>query len=272
MKQLRLTLIVGLLLGFCLQVSAQICVIDSTVGTVPGLYPDSLADGQRGVPYVQTISLVLPTDTTVDLGAPIGVISVDFCSFRVDSIQNLPDGLSYNCDAPGCVWQIDHTLDVNRGCAVIEGTPTEIVAPDDSLLIFVTVGVGTYDSANNVCDTLQFPLPPTLTTQSFKVRMFINPTATSIEDVRESDLKVSLYPNPATETSLLRFELPEKATVDVGLFDTFGRRVRNVYQGDRQSGSYSDQISTAGLAPGIYLVRVDLDGGKNGFTRKLVVQ
>lgn len=270
MKQLRLTLIVGLLLGFCLQANAQICVIDSTVGEVPGLYPDSLSDGQRGVAYSQTISLVLPTDTTVDLGAPIGVISVDFCTFRVDSIPNLPDGLSYNCDAANCVWDIDHSLEVNRGCAIIEGTPTEVI-PDDSLIVFVTVGVGTYDSVNNVCEPLATPLPPTLTSQSFKVRLFIDPTATAVEDLIERDLNVSLFPNPTSESSTLRFDLPERAKVAVDLFDTFGRKVRNVFAGDQQAGDYQHTISTAGLAPGIYLVRIDLDEGKNGFTRKLVV-
>lgn len=273
MKQLRLTLIVGLMMGWILQTHAQICVIDSTVGSVPGLYPDSLSDGAVNVAYAQTISLVLPTDTTVNIGPPIGSIALDFCSFRVDSIQYLPAGLSYECNAPNCIWQIDHSGVVNRGCAVISGIPLDTV-PNDSILVFVTVGVGTYDSVNNVCDTLQFPLPPTLTSQAFKVRLHIDTdtVATSIENLVEADLAVTIYPNPTSTSSTLRYELPEQARVDVGLYDTFGRRVRDVFSGTKAAGNAAHTLSTAGLAPGIYLVRIDLNEGKNAFTRKLVVQ
>lgn len=271
MKQMRLTLIAVLMLGWGLQASAQICVIDSTVGAVPGLYPDSLPDGALNVAYMQTISLVLPTDTSVNLGPPIGTIALDFCSFRVDSIPNLPAGLTYECNVPNCVWQIDHTGVINRGCAIISGIPTSAIA-NDSLLVYVTVGVGTYDAVNNVCDTLQFPLPSSLTSQAFNVRLHIDTIASSIDRLKEADLAVSLYPNPTAASTTLRYELPERATVDVGLYDTFGRRVRNVFQGNRAEGSAAHVISTAGLAPGIYLVRMDLNEGKNSFTRKLVVQ
>ncbi len=272
MKQLRLTLMVGLMLGWGLLAHAQICVIDTTVGTTPGLYPDSLTGGAVNVAYAQTISLVLPTDTTVNIGPPIGTIALDFCSFRVDSIPNLPDGLSYECNVPNCIWQIDHTGIVNRGCAIISGTPTASI-PDDSLLIFVTVGVGTYNQATNVCDTLQFPLPPALTSQAFKVRLQIVDTiSTSIVKLAEADLGISLYPNPTSASTTLRYELPARARVDVGLYDTFGRKIRSVFQGDQSAGKAAHSISTAGLAAGIYLVRMNLDEGKNILTRKLVVE
>lgn len=272
MKQLRLTLMVGLMLGWGLLAHAQICVIDSTVGTTPGLYPDSLAGGAINVAYAQTISLVLPTDTSVNIGPPIGTIALDFCSFRVDSIPNLPDGLSYECNVPNCVWQIDHTGVVNRGCAIISGTPTEAV-PNDSLLIYVTVGVGTYNAATNTCDTLQFPLPPALTSQAFKVRLQIVDTLSSaIGKFSAADLGISLYPNPAAASTTLRYDLPERARVDVALYDTFGRKVRSIFQGNQAAGNASHAISTAGLSAGIYLVRIDLNEGKNTLTRKLVVE
>lgn len=67
-----------------------------------------------------------------------------------------------------------------------------------------------------------------------------------------------VHPNPATER--LRVELATGgADVEITLYDVAGRRVRGVRRAATAGGSMVE-VSTAGLAPGIYVVRVRAGG------------
>tara|TARA_B100000902_G_scaffold352410_1_gene363126 strand:- start:1175 stop:1960 length:786 start_codon:yes stop_codon:yes gene_type:complete len=74
-----------------------------------GIYPDSatgLSDAYVGMPYNELITIITPTDTTVDAGAitglPIGIVNVDIDSITLDNVTGLPSNFSYYCDPPSC--------------------------------------------------------------------------------------------------------------------------------------------------------------------------
>jgi hypothetical protein len=82
------------------------------------------------------------------------------------------------------------------------------------------------------------------------------------------------YPNPASGTATLAFELPLVATISLSVYDVLGRRVAHPASGAFASGQHEVSLSTSGLAGGVYLVRLvatSEDGGTSVSTQRLTV-
>ncbi|XZF16050.1 T9SS type A sorting domain-containing protein [Chitinophagaceae bacterium MMS25-I14] len=73
---------------------------------------------------------------------------------------------------------------------------------------------------------------------------------------------VTLFPNPASEITHLRYELKTAQKVQVALNDITGRMLFDVDQGLVQAGRYDVAIPLNNLATGIYLVTVITPTGK----------
>src|SRR5690554_6285957 len=91
---------------------AQVCTIDYSQ-TVPGIYPQTFADGTVGTPYSAEFTILFPTE---DAG-------VNYTSFKITSIE-LPLGLTWSCsnETNGCVYNPQQDP---FGCILISGTPAE---------------------------------------------------------------------------------------------------------------------------------------------------
>ncbi len=97
-----------------------------------------------------------------------------------------------------------------------------------------------------------------------------NSTAIGIED-NDQPMDYSLYPNPVTETSQIYFKLPEDAKVTLDVLDITGRVVRQIYNGNMQSGPQYFQIHNADFnAAGVYMVRLNVNG--EIATKKIIVE
>ncbi len=81
---------------------------------------------------------------------------------------------------------------------------------------------------------------------------------------------LSIYPNPATERTLLTADLPTAGTVQVRLTDALGREVRRT-SATAPAGAWQHPVSTNGLTPGVYGVQLTLPDGAT-VSRRLVVQ
>ncbi len=66
-------------------------------------------------------------------------------------------------------------------------------------------------------------------------------------------------PNPFRTATRLTLDLPAPATVRADVVDVLGRRVTRLYDADAPAGLLSLSVDGA-LSPGLYLVRVDVDG------------
>ena len=75
-------------------------------------------------------------------------------------------------------------------------------------------------------------------------------------------LAFSVYPNPGIGDAerVLTFVLPVDGRVRAELFDIGGRRVRTLIDGPLTAGRQETRWSTAGLAAGVYLVRLEAAG------------
>lgn len=274
MKHLRRFSILLMLAFAGATVYAQ-CTPSMNAPSQPGIYPDTLADGEVGVPYDRTVDIVFFTDTSVVfLGTPIA-----FCirRFLVEDIEGLPAGLQYECDNPGCQWIIDHSPNaVNRGCIRVYGTPTEAV-PNDTVEVVVKVRPGSPTMGG--CDTLVLPpfIPPALIepflTNYFTTKFRITGGTSSLyEPLTAASLKMAAFPNPATRSAALRFSLPRAMQAEVSLVDMTGRTVRTAFNGRLQAGQQELSLFQDGLPSGIYVVRMQLDGQQTISTRLTVME
>ncbi len=89
-----------------------------------------------------------------------------------------------------------------------------------------------------------------------------NFTPTGVRPVlSNSALLEPVYPNPATGRALLPVYLRKAATVGLSVHDALGRRVATPMPAAlHAAGSFDADIPTAGLAPGLYLLRFEVDG------------
>lgn len=239
--------------------TAQVCIPDASVGDVPGLYPDTLASGQIGAAYSQVISVVIPEDTALVVGT--FEIALDICSFKLDSIPNLPAGMTFECDQPDCLFIIDHAdTSTKRGCVLLSGIPEEVVGPDDSLQVFVSVVAGSVDTSTFECEPLDIEIPDEFTTILFKTQLKItDPNATSIDEEFGKELNLSLYPNPANGTSRISYSLEKSATIRIEMLDLMGRVSQTVFEGRQSAGAFTKEINVSNLGAGWYMVRITRD-------------
>ena len=104
---------------------AQTCTPDgSFAGQPPGIYP--LTPIIPSCDLVAAKTIVSLTDTTVDLPPPLtGTAILYFDEMRVNSIDGLPAGLTFDTDAPNDTWFNTGTVPNQSsalGCAFVYGT------------------------------------------------------------------------------------------------------------------------------------------------------
>lgn len=277
MKQFQLLLSTFLLtfsFGFIGHLQAQ-CTPDQTATSV-GFYPDTFASGLTGLPYDFTMSAVLPKDTTVDLPF-VGQTTFSFCSFEIDTVF-LPDGLTYDCDAMDCVWNIDHSAGIiNRGCIRVQGTPLSPTV-DDSITVVIRITPGYIDSMrNNICNTdslrddlgVLWGTVSALLVQQARFKMVISPQSSIIPDLA-SFVHLQVSPNPVVGESQISYTLPEAEEVTISIYNSVGTQIKTL-QSEVVSGNQQVALNSQNLAPGLYFVRMQV-GTRGQAVRKFVVK
>ena len=69
------------------------------------------------------------------------------------------------------------------------------------------------------------------------------------------------YPNPTAGAATVAFDLAQATDVSVTVVDLLGRTVATLADGARAAGPVRLGVPTAGLAPGLYVIRVQTDAG-----------
>ncbi len=72
--------------------------------------------------------------------------------------------------------------------------------------------------------------------------------------------EVTVGPNPVRGTARVRFETAAPASVRVSVTDVLGREVAVLADGPRAAGAHTEALDGRSLPPGVYLVRVAVDG------------
>ncbi len=95
---------------------------------------------------------------------------------------------------------------------------------------------------------------------------------TAVEDVGETPGTMefsSNYPNPFHSGTKLRFELLDRAEVNLQVVDLLGRTVATLVEGSVEAGVHEVSFDAGGLPSGVYLAR--LRAGSITMTRKMVL-
>ena len=86
-------------------------------------------------------------------------------------------------------------------------------------------------------------------------------------DIREVQIQLSCFPNPAVQTLTVRFEAKVNSVIELSVVSLNGKS--NLSRDIRlQQGSSSVQLDVENLVPGIYLLNVR--DGKNNYTRRFI--
>jgi len=83
-------------------------------------------------------------------------------------------------------------------------------------------------------------------------------------------LKMALLPNPATGATTVAYELPAGTTATIAVQNMLGQTVRQLAPARQAAGAQTQAIALQGLAPGVYLVR--LQAGELTQTARLLVE
>jgi hypothetical protein len=77
------------------------------------------------------------------------------------------------------------------------------------------------------------------------------------------------WPNPASESVSVAFELPEAQSVSLAVYDLAGRRVATLSEGELAAGRHGVSWSCAGAATGVYLLCLETAG--ESLSRRVVL-
>ena len=94
---------------------------------------------------------------------------------------------------------------------------------------------------------------------------------TAVRDRADLAAGVFLYPNPTTGRTALAFTLSRAAQAELNVFDALGRRVETVVPGLLPAGPQELRWDAGRAKPGLYLVRLVVDG-QPAATRQVVVE
>ena len=96
-------------------------------------------------------------------------------------------------------------------------------------------------------------------------------TLMSIEDNSNKNKKyisdIKLYPNPVADNATVEYNLTEKASITISIYDINGRLLSNEQLGNKV-GNQSERINTSNLTPGMYILQ--LRAGNDITTSKFI--
>jgi len=210
---------------------------------LPGeICPAILPDAYVGVAYHQTVTILPPpTATILDVGVTIYKI-------QVDTVSNLPPGISYETSAtdmyPGTAY-----------CVLLSGNPS--MTGEFMLSIAVTPYILLLDSIIQV--------PSMVNDTSVKFTVYEHMGFESTHADRSDD--IIIRPNPFSETMQLVCVSDEYYPVKLNVFDYLGNLIYTE-TADAMPGRIIFRFTGADLNPGCYIFSIA--GKQNVYTGKLV--
>lgn len=78
------------------------------------------------------------------------------------------------------------------------------------------------------------------------------------------------YPNPFSQSTTIRYSLPQEMHVRLQVYDALGRRVATLVDARQRPGLYERDFDANGLPSGVYFLRFHVDN--RPFTRTMLVQ
>jgi hypothetical protein len=90
-----------------------------------------------------------------------------------------------------------------------------------------------------------------------------DPNATSVNDKQVSPSTYSLsqnYPNPFNPATSIKFSIAEKGNVTLNVYDVNGRKVAELFNGEKEAGNYDISFDASKLSSGVYFYQLHSAG------------
>lgn len=122
---------------------------------------------------------------------------------------------------------------------------------------FIEIGVyGQYFLALTLVDNSGEPLVP-----SVGDTILVSTTTTDVDalpaSVPTSFSISSAYPNPFNSTLTIQYDVPNQASISLGVYDLLGRNVTTLFEGTREPGRHTLQWHAEGAVSGVYFIRLN---------------
>ena len=182
-KYLLLTVLAIIGYGFNNNAAAQ-CSPDAQYTQI-GVWPKVLPESCINTAYDETITLIYPNDTCINIGGP-QCQTFSLLDATITNVANLPLGLTHSCPGNGCVY-LPGGGKTTASCFQISGTPTQA----GTFTVTVTLALRTA-----VAGSFNVDYDFDVTINDVGVG---NCVATGINGVDASDA-LTLSPNPTTGT------------------------------------------------------------------------
>ena len=238
MKKILLTL--TLAIAF---VGAQAQCTPDPQFNIVGIYPDStigLTGAIVGQAYDEVITIITPTDTSVDiLGFPV---SVTVQTIELTSVTGLPPSFSYDCAATNCTF-----LGGSTSCAVLSSPSPNISEIGYHQIIMNTTT--TVDAGNLGIQT-----------QDDVIDYYYINVANATAVVNQfNDFTFELkdaFPNPVNSNAKIQFVSGNTADIVFTVFNHLGEKIeeRNI---SATRGVNDIEISAKDYANGMYLYSIN---------------
>jgi hypothetical protein len=101
-------------------------------------------------------------------------------------------------------------------------------------------------------------------------RFAYSPIVSAMLDAVEGFVLEQNYPNPSHNETIIKFTLPQRAKVNLSLFDISGRLVRVLVREPKDSGTHAVTVNVGSLTKGLYFYK--LQTGDFSAVKKLTVQ
>ncbi len=239
----------------CLNINAQ-CVPDPLY-TTSGIYPDSatgLPAGIVGQAYNEVITIITPLDTVVTyLGT---TLSVTIVSVTLDSVNGLPNNITYDCAVQNCVFPGGST-----SCAVLYSTtnPTAADVGVYPIMIYTTsvVNAGTWGT---------LPVNDSIDYYYVEIKNNVTSVVNYFDDLT-FELK-GAFPNPANDKTRIQFISGSLKKIEFTVYNVLGEQMEHrLISANR--GVNEIELLTSGYSEGIYFYAIN--NGDDIISKRMIV-
>ena len=207
-----------------------------------GIWPSPIENfppGEIDEEYFEIINFKIPEDASlIDSVVGEGLV---IQSIMLDSVSNIPPGLSFSCDNSSCTW-----LANGAGCAEITGVPTTNGSYQISLDVIANVEIEIFGNIT----TIPYPY-------SFD-GYIINIGPVGIENYRlfNNTLKLeSAIPNPCNQYTTVQFVSGQQKNIEFKLTNLLGEVIYN-YSISSGKGVNNIPLNTTLYKNGIYIYSI----------------
>jgi hypothetical protein len=227
------------------EITGQCCTPD-TIGCVdvllPGeICPDTLPEGELGVEYNQTVTILPPATYTYE------EFTITIIKIQIIGVDSLPPGLEYEVNAEDLYPDTAY-------CSLISGTPTDtgLFTLSITVLPYILFGV----------DTVAWD--PMVDDSSVSIR--IN-APSNIENIYEEEFYIINESNPFISKTRIGCITGKAGEVELYVFDILGKLVYNEKIIAKKGENYFE-FTGENLTKGIYIYSIY--NNKSRLSRRLI--